>query len=58
LNFPDYVYRLKKALYGLKQAPSVWYERLTNYLFRRGYKREGVDKMMFVKKLKTDFIVV
>ena len=35
-KFPDHVYKLHKALYGLKQAPRAWYERLAEYLTRRG----------------------
>jgi hypothetical protein len=42
---------LKKALYKLKQKPRVWYERLTKFLLKRGYKRKGTDKTMYVKKL-------
>ena len=34
---PNHVYKLKKALYGLKQALRAWYERLSDYLIRKGY---------------------
>ncbi|GJU43868.1 retrovirus-related pol polyprotein from transposon TNT 1-94 [Tanacetum coccineum] len=33
---PDKVYRLKKALYGLKQAPRAWYDKLSNFLVKKG----------------------
>nr|GEY47766.1 hypothetical protein [Tanacetum cinerariifolium] len=36
---PDKVYRLKKALYGLKQAPRVWYDELSNFLWKSRIKR-------------------
>jgi len=39
----------KKALYGLKQAPRAWYERLTQFLVGQGYRKEGIDKTLFVK---------
>ena len=42
--------RLKKALYGLKQAPRTWYDRLTNYLLDRRFKRGYADQTLFVKK--------
>ena len=41
--------RLKKAFYGLKQAPRAWYDRLTQYLLDRGFKREYADRTLFVK---------
>ena len=40
---PNHVYKLKKDLYGLKQAHRAWYERLTKYLLKGGYAREGSD---------------
>jgi hypothetical protein len=35
----NHVYRLKKTLYGLKQAPRAWYERLSRFLVKQGFKR-------------------
>lgn len=49
-HFPNHVYKLKKALYGLKQAPRALYKRLTSYLLKEGYQREGADKTFFIKK--------
>ena len=48
-SFPNHVYKLKKAMYGLKQALRAWYERLTQFLVDQGYRKEGTDKIMFVK---------
>ncbi|CAM8889388.1 unnamed protein product [Rhodiola kirilowii] len=56
-HHPDSVYHLKKALYGLKQAPRAWYERLTVFLVDHGYVRGGVDKTLFVKHIRSDFII-
>ena len=42
-HFPDHVLRLKKALYGLKKAHRTWYDRLTHYLFDKGFKRGYAD---------------
>ena len=47
--FLDHVLRLKKALYGLKQALRAWYDRLTQYLLDRGFKRGCSDRTLFVK---------
>ncbi|CAM8880627.1 unnamed protein product [Rhodiola kirilowii] len=56
-HHPDYVYLLKKALYDLKQAPRAWYERLTVFLIDHVYVRGGVDKILFVKHTRSDFII-
>ncbi|CAM8999896.1 unnamed protein product [Rhodiola kirilowii] len=56
-HHPASVYHLKKALYGLKQAPRAWYERLTVFLVNHGYVRGGVDKTLFVKHTRSDFII-
>ena len=50
---PNHVYKLKKALYGLKQAPRAWYDRLTEFFTKKGYIRGGVDRTLFVKKVKS-----
>ncbi|CAM8980363.1 unnamed protein product [Rhodiola kirilowii] len=56
-HHPCHVYRLKKALYGLKQAPRAWYEHHTEFLVDHGYVRGGVDKTLFVKHTRSDFII-
>ncbi|CAM9000216.1 unnamed protein product [Rhodiola kirilowii] len=56
-HHPASVYHLKKALYCLKQAPRAWYERLTVFLVDHGYVRGGVDKTLFVKHTRSDFII-
>ncbi|CAM8953821.1 unnamed protein product [Rhodiola kirilowii] len=53
----DHVYPLKKALCGLKQAPRAWYKRLIEFLINLGYVRGGVDKTLFVKHTRSDFII-
>ena len=54
---PDDVHKLKKALYGLKQAPRAWYDRLTIYLTKHGFKRGFVDTTLFIRKDKNSFVV-
>ena len=34
----------------MKQAPRAWYDRLTNYLLDRGFKRGYADRTLLVKK--------
>ena len=46
-SLPDHVYKLDKTLYGLKQAPRAWYDRLSQFLLSKGYKRGDVDKTLF-----------
>ena len=41
----------------MKQAPRVWYERLALFLVDHGYARWGVDKNLFVKHTRSDFII-
>ncbi|CAM8885020.1 unnamed protein product [Rhodiola kirilowii] len=57
-HHPEHVYRLTKALYGLKQAPRAWYERLIEFLINHGYVRGGVDKTVFIKHTRSDFIIL
>ena len=55
---PDDVYKLKRALYGLKQAPRAWYDRLTAYLTKYGFKRGSADTTLFIRNDKNSFVVV
>ena len=48
-HFPNHVLRLEKALYGLKQALRAWYDRLTNYLLDRGFKKGYANRTLFFK---------
>ncbi|WKA03050.1 hypothetical protein VitviT2T_021185 [Vitis vinifera] len=41
--FPNHVFNLKKTLYGLKQAPRAWYERLSKFLLKKGFKMRKID---------------
>ncbi|GJX90761.1 putative ribonuclease H-like domain-containing protein [Tanacetum coccineum] len=57
-HFPDKVYNVEKALYGLHQAPRAWYETLSTYLFENGFRRRTIDKTLFIKKDKSDILLV
>ncbi|GKD12326.1 putative ribonuclease H-like domain-containing protein, partial [Tanacetum coccineum] len=57
-EFPDKVYKVEKALYGLHQAPRAWYETLSTYLLENRFKRGTIDKILFIKKEKSDILLV
>ncbi|GKB62989.1 putative ribonuclease H-like domain-containing protein [Tanacetum coccineum] len=48
----------EKALYGLHQAPRAWYETLSTYLLENGFRRDTIDKALFIKKDKGDILLV
>ncbi|GJZ34388.1 putative ribonuclease H-like domain-containing protein [Tanacetum coccineum] len=47
-----------KALYGLHHEPRAWYETLSSFLLENGFKRGIIDKTLFIKKNKSDIILV
>ena len=57
-TYPDKVYRLDKALYGLHQAPRAWYDTFSFYLLENEFKRGTIDNTLFIKKVKTDILLV
>ncbi|GJU45950.1 putative ribonuclease H-like domain-containing protein [Tanacetum coccineum] len=57
-QFPVKVYKVEKALYGLHQAPKAWYETLSTYLLKNGFRRCTIDKTLFIKKDKGDIMLV
>ncbi|GJY19230.1 putative ribonuclease H-like domain-containing protein [Tanacetum coccineum] len=57
-EFPDRVYKVEKALYGLHQAPRACYENLSTYLLDNGFQRRTIDKTLFIKRVKSDILLV
>nr|GFA49681.1 putative ribonuclease H-like domain-containing protein [Tanacetum cinerariifolium] len=57
-DHPKKVYKVVKALYGLHHAPSAWYERLSTFLLKRGYRRGTIEKTLFIKKDSKDIMLV
>ncbi|GJZ58124.1 putative ribonuclease H-like domain-containing protein [Tanacetum coccineum] len=57
-EFPDKVYKVEKELYGLHQAPRAWYETLSTYLLDNGFQRGQIDKNLFIKRIKSDILLV
>jgi hypothetical protein len=56
-KYPNHVYRLFKALYGLKQAPRAWYERLQDFLIKKGFTIGKVNTTLFTKKLNREIFI-
>ncbi|GJY32106.1 putative ribonuclease H-like domain-containing protein [Tanacetum coccineum] len=52
------VYKVIKVLYGLHQAPRAWYETLSSFLMENGFRRGTIDKTLFIKKKKSDIMLV
>ena len=57
-HHPSKVYKVQIALYGLHQAPRAWYDTLSTFLVRNGYRRGTIDKTLFIKKDKNDIMLV
>ncbi|GJS71372.1 putative ribonuclease H-like domain-containing protein [Tanacetum coccineum] len=57
-HFPNKVYKVEKSLYGLHQAPRAWYETLSTYLLENRFRRGTINKTLFIKKDKSDILLV
>ncbi|KAJ9557509.1 hypothetical protein OSB04_012123 [Centaurea solstitialis] len=57
-KYLDKVYKLRKALYGLHQAPRAWYDTLSSYLLENQFERGVIYKTLFIKRTKTDVLLV
>ncbi|GJV21141.1 putative ribonuclease H-like domain-containing protein [Tanacetum coccineum] len=55
---PNKDYKVIKALYGLHQAPRAWYETLSSFQLKNGFRRGTIDKTLFIKKNKSDIMLV
>ncbi|GKA45344.1 ribonuclease H-like domain-containing protein, partial [Tanacetum coccineum] len=56
--YPNKVYKVIKALYGLHQAPRAWYETFSSFLMETGFRRGTINKTLFIKKKKSDIMLV
>ena len=52
------VVRLLKSLYGIKQAPREWHLELNSSITDLGYVRCDADSCVYVKKSKTDRMII
>ena len=54
----DYSIKLNKSLYGLKQSGRMWYNRLSEYLLKEGYKNYSVCPCIFMKRSENEFAII
>ena len=50
--------RLQKSLYGLKQSVRMWYNRISQYLLKDGYKNDRICPFVFIKRSGSKFIII
>nr|AEL30347.1 copia-like polyprotein [Arachis hypogaea] len=53
-----YSVKLQRSLYGLKQSGRMWYNRLTEYLAKNGFKNDDICPCVFIKKTTSGFIII
>ena len=53
-----YSIKLQRYLYGLKQSGCMWYNRLSEYLLKKGYANNPTYPCIFIKKSKTGFVII
>ena len=54
----DYSVKLNKSLYGLKQSRRMWYNRLSKYLLKEGYKNDPISPCIYMKKFENEFSII
>ncbi|KAL0439447.1 UNVERIFIED_CONTAM: Retrovirus-related Pol polyprotein from transposon TNT 1-94 [Sesamum latifolium] len=57
---PRYMYsiRLKRPLYGLKQLERMWYNRLSEYLIKKGFCHNPISACLFIKRTELGFVII
>jgi Reverse transcriptase (RNA-dependent DNA polymerase) len=53
-----YSIKLKRSLYGLKQSGRIWYNQLSEYLIKEGYKSNIISPCIFIKRSISSFIII
>ncbi|CAM8943865.1 unnamed protein product [Rhodiola kirilowii] len=53
-----YSIKLERSLYGLKQSGRMWYNRLSEYLFQKGYVNDPLCPCVFIKKTTSGCIII
>jgi hypothetical protein len=57
-NRSMYSVRLQRSLYGLKQSGRMWFNRLSNFLLKRGYTNNDDCPCVFIKKSLKCFCII
>jgi hypothetical protein len=50
--------RLQRSLYDLKQSRRMWFNRLSNFLLKRGYTNNDDCPCVFIKKSNDGFCII
>ncbi|KAJ9535920.1 hypothetical protein OSB04_un000919 [Centaurea solstitialis] len=50
--------KLNKSLYGLKQSGRMWYNRLSEYLLKEGYKNDSICPCILIKKSGPEYVII
>ncbi|KAL0428635.1 UNVERIFIED_CONTAM: Retrovirus-related Pol polyprotein from transposon TNT 1-94, partial [Sesamum latifolium] len=53
-----YSIKLKRSLYGLKQSERMWYNRLSEYLIKKGFCNNQISPCLFIKRTESEFIII
>jgi predicted CoA-binding protein len=60
ISYPraDYSTKLNKSIYGLKQSGRMWYNRLSEFLLKEGYKTDPIFPCIFMKRSGHEFAII
>jgi hypothetical protein len=58
VNRNMYSVKLQRALYGLKQSGRMWYNRLSEFLLKKGYVNNPDSPCVFIRKSQKGFCIV
>ncbi|KAI3735382.1 hypothetical protein L6452_14878 [Arctium lappa] len=50
--------KLNKSLYGLKKSGRMWYNRLSEYLLKEGYKNDSICPCIFIKRFGPEYVII
>ena len=53
-----YSIKLQRSLYGLKQSGRMWYNRLSEYLQKKGYVNNPIYPCIFIKKTTSGCVII
>ena len=50
--------KLKRSLYGLKQSGRMWYNSLSEYLLKEGFKNDQICPCVFIRRSQSGFSII